>query len=174
MRVLFSINPATMDGNKSPRPKLLVLTHSTYLFNVLRSNRVMKEEATFSLCSEGDTHSLARLKTYVAPFEQQLEHVYRVAKGQDPDHTTGNAVRSVLEAIGRFCRPDKSASLQDFVTFLAGEDGFALKSVLIQSLSHGTYYDEVPDPKDLSDACEQTLQVVRKYAAGHIEVLAAG
>ena len=82
-----------------------------------------------------------------------------------------NAVRSVLEAVGRFCRPDKAKSLTDFVTFLAGEEGMTLQSVLINSLSHGSYYEETPPPDDITLACQETINVVEKYATGQIELI---
>ncbi|WP_167647443.1 AAA family ATPase [Mameliella alba] len=167
----ISTNPGKIDGQKCVRPDLLVLTHSSYFFNISRTNAVIKPEATFSLHGDGATHKLVHLKNYVAPFEQQLEHVYRVANGQYPDHSTGNAIRSVLEAIGRFCRPDKSQSVQDFIAFLASEDGFSVKSILINSLCHGTYYDESPPPDDLKLACTETLLIVERYAIGHIELM---
>lgn len=166
-----SINPGKIDGKKHLRPELLILTHSSYFFNISRTNRVVSDGATFSLYSEGSKHKLTRLRSYVAPFEQQLEHVFLVANGSDPDHGTGNAIRSVLEAIGRFCRPDKSDSLQDFIAFLTGEDGLPIKSILINSLCHGTYYDETPPPDDLKLACEEAVTVVEKYAIGHLEVI---
>lgn len=166
-----SINPAKIDGNKNRRPDLLVLTHSSYFFNISRTNSVIKKDATFSLYKDGSTHKLVHLHSYVAPFEQQLEHVYRVGNGDDPDHSTGNAIRQVLEAVGRFCRPDKSHDLSNFITFLAGDQGFQIKSVLINSLSHGTYYDETPSPDDLKLACEETIAVVERFAIGQLELL---
>lgn len=166
-----SINPAKIDGNKNKRPDLLVLTHSSYFFNISRTNSVIKKDATFSLYKDGSTHKLVHLYSYVAPFEQQLEHVYHVANGDDPDHSTGNAIRQVLEAVGRFCRPDKSHDLSNFITFLAGDEDFKIKSVLINSLSHGTYYDETPSPEDLKLACEETIAVVERFAIGQLELI---
>ena len=166
-----SVNPTNLSGNKSTRPNLLVLTHSSYFFNVARANAVIKPEATFSLSKLGEKHDLRRLKDYIAPFEQQLEHVYRVANGGKPDHSTGNCIRSVLEAVGRFCRPDKTQSVQEFITFLAGEDGFKIRGILIQSMCHGSYYDETPTPEDISLACKEAMKVVERYAKGHIELL---
>lgn len=166
-----SINPGKIDGNKCMRPELLILTHSSYFFNVSRTNRVVKEDATFSLSTDGVTHSLTHLRSYVAPFEQQLSHVYHVANGTSPDHGTGNAIRSVLEAVGRFCRPDKSQSLEDFIAYLAGEESFSIKSILINSLCHGTYYDEAPPPDDLKLACQETIIVVERFAAGQIAII---
>lgn len=166
-----SINPGKIDGNKCVRPELLILTHSSYFFNISRTNRVVKDDATFSLSTEGATHKLTHLRSYVAPFEQQLAHVYHVANGNDPDHGTGNAIRSVLEAVGRFCRPDKSQSLEDFIAFLAGEESVSIKSILINSLCHGTYYDETPPPDDLKLACQETIVVVERFAIGQIKII---
>lgn len=165
------INPSKIDGNKCKRPELLILTHSSYFFNISRTNRVVKEDATFSLSTDGTTHKLTHLRSYVAPFEQQLTHVYHVANGNNPDHGTGNAIRSVLEAVGRFCRPDKSQSLEDFITYLAGEESFNIKSIMINSLCHGSYYDETPSPDDLKLACQETLTVVERFAGGQLEII---
>lgn len=167
----ISINPGKIDGNKVVRPELLILTHSSYFFNISRTNKVVKDEATFSLSTDGVTHKISHLRSYVAPFEQQLAHVYQVANGNNPDHGTGNAIRSVLEAVGRFCRPDKSESLEVFVSYLAGEEGFSIKSIMINSLCHGTYYDEAPTDDDLKLACQEALSVVEKYASGQIAII---
>lgn len=169
----ISINPGQIDGNKHLRPELLILTHSSYFFNICLTNRIVDERkgAAFALHPDAGTHKLVRLKEYVAPFKEQLRDVYDVANGRDPDHRTANSVRSVLEAIGRFCRPDKSESLSTFVQHLAGDEGIAVKSVLINSLCHGTYYEETPVPGDLKLACEETIDVVKRFAIGQLELI---
>ncbi|PCI02650.1 MAG: hypothetical protein COB78_12685 [Hyphomicrobiales bacterium] len=169
----ISINPSLIDGNKYVRPELLILTHSSYFFNISLTNRVVNGDAAFAFLVENKVHKVTPLNTYVAPFQQQLKDVYEIANGREPDHNSGNAIRSVLEAVGRFCRPDKSDSLTNFVKFLAGEDGIGLKSVLINSLCHGTYLEETPPPDDIRQACEETIVVVEKYAAGQIEIIKA-
>ncbi|ARE81518.1 AAA domain protein [Roseovarius mucosus] len=166
-----SLNSGLINGNSHRRPDLLVLTHSSYFFNISVTNKVVEENAAFALHSEKGNHKISRLKKYVAPFQEQLKDIYEVANGRDPDHTTANAIRSVLEAVGRFCRPDKSESLTVFVQHLAAADGITVKSVLINSLCHGTYYDEKPLPDDLKLACTETLKVVKKYAEGQLEVI---
>ena len=166
-----SVNPGLIDGNKYFRPELLILTHSSYFFNISLTNRVVEGNAAFALLSEANEHVITRLDKYVAPFQAQLKHIYDVAHGGESDHATANAIRSVLEAIGRFCRPDKSGSLTEFVRHLAGKEGIHVKSILINSLCHGTYYEETLPPDDLKLACEETLLVVKKYAEGQLEVL---
>lgn len=166
-----SISPGKTDGSKYIRPELLILTHSSYFFNISRSNRVVKDDATFSLSADGTTHKLTPLKSYVAPFEEQLAHVYSVANGNNPDHGTGNAIRSVLEAVARFCRPDKAESLECFISYLADKEGIGIKSIMINSLCHGTYYDETPSPDDLKLACQEAIAVVERFAEGQIAII---
>jgi wobble nucleotide-excising tRNase len=163
-----SINPA--DIKKAQRPDLLIFTHSSYFYNICVTNKVVKDGAAFFLHNSGQQHKLSRRDQFVAPFEQHLKEVVDVHNGQEPSHTTGNAVRCILEAIGRFCHPEKS-SFTEFITYLAGDGGFEVKSVLINNLSHGTYYDEVPSPDDLREACSETIQIVEKYAKGQLEVV---
>jgi len=165
-----SISPGQVNTNTYMRPELLVLTHSSYFFNISITNRIVPDNASCALHPEGAAHKLSGLNKYIAPFQQQLTDIYEIANGSEPDHRTGNAVRSVLEAVGRFCRPDKQ-SLGDFIKFLAGEEGVPLKSILIHNLSHGSYYDETPAPEDLRDACKDVLNVVDKYATGQIEII---
>ncbi|MEV4610669.1 AAA family ATPase [Neorhizobium sp. LMR1-1-1.1] len=167
-----SINPA--DINKGfLRPELLVFTHSSYFYNICVTNKVVKDEGAFFLHKAGQTHQLSKLKKYIAPFEEHLREIVGVHGGAEPSHTTGHAIRCVLEAVGRFCHPDKCDSLSNYISYLAGEEGFEIKSVLINNLSHGTYYDETPSPDELKDACEETIRIVEKYAKGQLEVARA-
>ena len=166
----LSVNAGKIDGNTRSRPRLLILTHSSYFFNICFSNRIIKPEAAFSLQRHESAHQLKSFKRYVAPFQDQLRDIIAVSEGRDPDHTTANAIRSVLEAVGRFCRPDKPG-LTDFISFVAAEDGIELKSVLINSFSHGSIDDEVAPPDDILQACKDALAVVERYAFGQIEII---
>lgn len=167
----MSINPA--DIAKGSRPDLLIFTHSRYFFNVCVTNNVIKNDGAFFLHQANGEHRLSKRTQYIAPFDLHLKEIFDVHGGKEPDHTTGNAVRCVLEAIGRFCHPDKCDSLSNFITFLAGDGGFEIKSVLINHMSHGTYYDETPSPDELREACADALLIVDKYARGQLELLRA-
>lgn len=125
----ISINPASIRISK--RPDLIIFTHSSHFYNTCVTNRVVKDGAAFFLHNNGSTHKISRRDQFVTPFEQHLKEIVDVHSGQDPSHTTGNAIRCVIEAIGRFCHPEKS-SLTDFITYLAGDGGFEVKSVLIK------------------------------------------
>jgi hypothetical protein len=166
-----SLNPGLIDGTKYARPELLVLTHSSYFFNISVTNKVVESNAAFALHPEKGVHKLASLKKYVAPFQEQLRDIYEIANGSDPDDGTANSIRSVLEAIGRFCRPDKSESLTNFIQHLASDEGISIKSVLINTMCHGTYLEETPPPDDLRMACQETMSVVERFAAGQLEII---
>jgi wobble nucleotide-excising tRNase len=167
----ISISPDGVKSENAVRPELFILTHSSYFFNILHTNAVIDEAACFSLHAVGWEHKIVPLRKYVAPFQEQLKDIYRVSIGHEPDHTTANAVRSVLEAVGRFCRPDECKNLGDFVAYVAREDEIEVKSVLINSLCHGSYYEEVPQPEDLRMACTEVVEIVSRYASGQIEVV---
>lgn len=166
-----SLNPSLANGNTVFRPNLLILTHSSYFFNILYNNRVIKDDAAFSISIDSDVHSAKKLKTFVAPFQEQLRHIKSVAEGSQPDFGTANCVRSVLEAVGRFCRPDKADTLSNFITHLAGEEGLEIRSVIINALSHGSFLEEIAPPEDLTLACTEAIRVVQRYAPGQLEAL---
>ena len=166
-----SINPSKIDDNK--KPELLVLTHSSYFFNILHTNGVVKKDAVFALYKDEERHELNSLQDYVSPFGLQLRHVYEVANdGSAADYRTGNAIRSVLEAVGRFCRPDKSKSLQEFIQFINEEHKIKFKHpILIHTLSHGDYNEEGSLVVDMKQACKETLEVVGLFAPGQLAVI---
>ncbi len=166
-----SINPSHASDSAYLQPELLILTHNSYFFNVLLTNRAVKNEAAFALQAGSESHLLVSIDRYLAPFHEQLKDVDEVAHGKPADHTTANSIRSVVEAVGRFCRPDKCDSLENFVRFLAGDEGISLKSVLFNSLSHGSYFEESPLPEDLQIACKETIAVVERYAAGQLGII---
>lgn len=166
----ISVNPKVSDPQRR-RPAMIVFTHSSYFFNVAVNNRMVKDDAAFCLTCVDGAHGITRLDTYISPFQEHLRDILAVAKlEREANHTTGNSVRSVLEAVGRFCQPDKK-SLSDFIIYLCEKKDFPIKSVLINSLCHGSYYEETPSPEDLILACGEAVEVVGKFAPGQLEVL---
>ncbi|MCB1217075.1 AAA family ATPase [bacterium] len=166
----ISVNPSKISDAKFHRPDMLILTHSSYYYNMLLSNRAVKDESAFLLEATDACHRLHKQSVYIAPFQQQLMLVHKVSIGEKkPDVSVGNSIRSVLEAVGRFCYPKKS--LTDFLTIIAGEEGISIKSVMINSLSHGTYFDESPTDDDLLLACKDTINVVDRFAKGQLDLL---
>lgn len=173
----ISLNPGQIDGNKYLRPNLLILTHNSYFFNICHTNGIVHEEAAFVLYpddsidkSDGDSHRLDLSNKYMVPFQEQLKHVYKIVGGGEPDHTTANAARSTVEAIGKFCQPDKYTNLDNFIRYLAREKGIIIKSVILNWHSHGNP-ESVLVPDQLKRACEEALEVVKHYTPGQFEML---
>ena len=169
----ISLNPRDFQNRAFVRPEIIILTHSSYFFNIAVTGRVVKDGAAFVLCpGDGNHHKLTGVDTYRAPFQHQIREIYDIAKnGMKPDHQTGNAVRSVLEAVGRFCYPNRIDSLTEFINFISEMEDFNIPIMMINHLSHGTYGDETPSPDDLKLACEETIEVVKKFARGQIEIV---
>lgn len=153
------------------RPRLLVLTHNSYFFNIAATNKVVKPNATFSLDKSGNKHFLSKLDKYIVPFTHQLKDVMSVAKGsKNPDHTTANSVRSVLDAIHRFCFPDRNLNM--FCGYVGQEKGIKIKSVLINHFSHGRAYEAImATPSDLKQACEEIVDVARIFIPGQVQLI---
>lgn len=158
---------------KGSRPRLLVLTHSSYFFNLALSNNVLKRESGFVLYNEGEEHKLESMKSFVAPFQEHLRDVFRVArKNMVPKHTIGLSIRSVIETVGRFCWPNPDDSFASFIDhFSSDAEGLEFHSLLILSMCHGSMYHETPTRDDIVSACEETLQIVEKYAKGQLILL---
>ena len=103
------------------RPKMLILTHNNYFFNVSNANKIVQPRGLFQLVPGESEHELASQKAFATPHTLHLKAVYDVANGTGrPDHTTPNSIRSVIEGIWKFCRPDIS-NLEQFIGYLIAE-----------------------------------------------------
>lgn len=155
-------------GSSQTRIPFLIFTHDSYFFNICVINNIINSNATFSLALKNGNHEIQAMSDYVAPFRFQLDHVVAVVKGQEePDHYTANYMRSVLEAVWRFCLPNKKNS-QIFLAHCAEKIGVEVNSILNNTGSHGTFESFTPDLKELKNACERTLEIVRHFAPGQL------
>ena len=154
------------------RPKMLILTHNNYFFNVSSANKVVQLPGLFQLIPGDTEHELASQKTFATPHTLHLKAVYDVANGsRRADHTTANSVRSVVEGIWKFCRPDFS-NFEEFLGYLSSEHEIEIKSVLINDLSHGgKVADVLHDEEDIKQAAVDAIAVVRQFAAGQLKEL---
>jgi FtsZ-binding cell division protein ZapB len=153
------------------RPNMLILTHNNYFFNVVGSNNVVKKNGLFQLVSSVNGHSLNSQKSFATPHLLQLKHILDVSKGNaEPDYTTPNSVRSVIEGMWKFCRPDLT-DFQGFVGFLIDEHQIEVRSVLINQFSHSSGLDMLPDSEDIRLAAREAISVVEKFAPGQLKNL---
>ncbi len=149
------------------RIKLLILTHNSYFFNIAFANDVVKHNAAFSLDLLKGKHVLSKLDEYIAPFRNQLKDIILVAEGkEESNHTTANSIRSVLEAIKRFCHPDKE--LNEFFGDMVKDMGIDIQSVLIHDNSHGHPREMDAPPIDFKKACEDAIKIANAFIPGQI------
>ncbi len=153
------------------RPKMLILTHNNYFFNTISTNNVVKKSGLFQLVPGADSHNLNSQKSFATPHLLQLEHVSEVARNTTgPDYTTPNAVRSVLEGMWKFCRPDLT-DFEGFLKYLIDEHKIEIKSVLINQFSHHSGLDMLPDGEDIRRAAKEAITVVEIFAPGQLKNL---
>ncbi len=154
------------------KPKMLILTHNNYFYNVASTNNVVDKNGLFQLFSRTKQHQIRSQKAFATPHFLQLKDVFDVSEGtREPDHTTANSIRSVIEGMWKFCRPDLGM-FGDFVAFLVNEQKIEIKSVLINDLSHGGKFDDPPhNEQDIRDAAKEAIEIVRKYAEGQLKGL---
>ena len=154
------------------RPKMLILTHNNYFFNVASANRVVRPNGLFQLVPGESEHELASQRAFATPHTLHLKDVCDVSSGaRRADHTTANSIRSVIEGIWKFCRPDLS-NLEEFLGYLMGEHQIEIKSVMINDLSHGgKVADFLHDEEDIKQAAAETVAVVSIFAEGQLKGL---
>lgn len=151
------------------KPKMLILTHNNYFYNVASTNKIVESRGLYQLVGGSTTHQLRSQEAFATPHALQLQDVYEVSNGgKKPDHTTPNSIRSVIESIGKFVQPDKK-QFGDFVKLVLDEHGIEIKSTLIQDLCHGGKIDDTPHvEEDLTLAATEAIEIVRKYAPGQL------
>ncbi|MFK7945940.1 MAG: AAA family ATPase [Paracoccaceae bacterium] len=151
------------------KPRLLVLTHNDYFYNVIGSNNIIKKECLFELVRAGDRHELVPLRQFVAPHHYHVHEVGAVARGdKEPDYTTPNSIRTVIEGMWRFCRPDLD-NLDLFLKFLQETFEISTRSVLINTLSHGGHFSgDSPLREDIVKAAKEAVEIVEKLAPGQL------
>ncbi|ATG43645.1 hypothetical protein PhaeoP13_01708 [Phaeobacter piscinae] len=156
----------------SHRPKMLVLTHNNYFYNIAHTNNFIKKRNLFQLVAGSREHQLSSQGAFATPHLLQLKDVYDVAKAViTPDYRTPNSIRSVIEGMWRFCRPDLN-DLGDFIRHLIEDHGIEVKSVLINDLSHGGKFDEQPHKQeDIVIAASEAIAVVEIFAQGQLKRL---
>lgn len=163
----FDFNPKS---GKS-RPRMLILTHNNYFYNVASSNNAVKKSGLFQLVSGATEHKLTPQKGFATPHQQQLKHVFDVCEGRiTPDFMTPNCIRSVVEGMWKFCRPD-CVDFGTFFEFLIDECEIEIKSVLINDLSHGGKFDDPPHKEqDIIEAAKEAIDVVKRFAPGQLKI----
>ena len=161
--IKFSLN------SKLHRPRMLILTHNYHFYNVVSTSNVVRGNGLFQLVPGTNEHKLECQKSLATPHHLQLRHVADVANERvEPDHTTANSIRSVVEGMWRFCHPDIE-NLTHFVRHLIDNHEVELKSVLFNCLSHYSDSEMLSCGDDIRLAAKETLEVVKILAPGQFK-----
>ena len=152
------------------RPRMILLSHNNYFYNVISTNNVVKGRGLFQLIAAVDKHQMTNQKAFATPHMLQLRDVLEVSKGaKKPDHTTPNSIRSVVEGMWKFCRPD-IPNFEDFVKFLISDHEIEIRSVLLNDLCHGGKFSDLPHrEEEIIAASKEALKVVETFASGQLE-----
>ena len=158
-------------ANQYTRPKMLIMTHSTYFFNLCRENGIVRRDAAFWLFQDKKTHNISKFDAHLSPFFGHLLDIYKIAyHNYNYSHTTGNSMRCVLENIWRFRCPNKN-NLGDFISGIHDVDGAEINKILLDSESHnGPDWHKIPNEMG-KRACKNTLKIVKKYAPGQLKLI---
>lgn len=160
----------SINTSSSKRPKMLILTHHDFFYNVVANGKVVQPTGMFQLVSRAYKHEVVNQKEFVTPHVFHLQHIIDVATGKMlPNPSTPNAVRSVLEGIWRFSYPHK-VNLQAFLNEVNSQHRVMVRSVLIQDMSHGgKMWTESSLSADIETACKEAIEILRHYAPGQVE-----
>ncbi len=147
-----------------------MLSHNNNFYNVVSTNNVVKGGGLFQLVAEDGKHRLSNQKAFATPHMLQLRDVLEVSKGdKKPDHTTPNSIRSVVEGMWKFCRPDLQ-SFEDFVKILISDHSIEIQSVLLNDLCHGGRFSDLPHrEEEIIAASVEALKVVETFAHGQLK-----
>ena len=113
---------------------------------------------------------MSNQKAFATPHMLQLRDVIEVGRGtKRPDHTTPNSIRSVVEGMWKFCRPDLQ-NFEEFVKVLISDYEVEIQSVLLNDLSHGGKFSDFPQREDeIVAASVEALKIVEKFASGQLK-----
>lgn len=162
------------DSSPFQRPRMLILTHNDYFYNLASANNVVPKSALFQLTDNNGHHTLNQQKQFVAPHVAHMKEVFDVASAsRPPNHQTANSIRCVLEGMWRFCKPDL-VDLGAFVSFASNDLGIDVKSMLLlNNLSHGAkMYTDATFETDIVVAAKEVLMIVEKLAPGQLKRVA--
>lgn len=162
------------DSSPTKKPRMLLLTHNDYFYNLASTNNLVDNKALFQLTNNIGSHTLNSQKQFVAPHIAHMREVSEVAaKTRKPTHQTPNSIRCVIEGMWRFCKPDLG-NLADFITYVSNDLKIEIKSMLLlNNLSHGAkMYSDATFETDVVAAAKEAMSVVEKLAPGQLKRVA--
>lgn len=144
--------------------RVWVLTHNLEFFSIIMRNHILSN----ALMMRPGSITTFKHK-FIMPYENHLIDLISIADGkQEPDHTTGNSIRHVIETISRFENPEMS--LDTFIQNNEQLSNDACVFTLCQDTSHGYVRFESPYSEDvLRDAAKTVINFIESKYPGQIK-----
>ena len=149
--------------NMSRHERVWVLTHNNEFFSIVARNNIL---TNYYMIKPGNISTFGN--KLLMPYENHLLDITRIADGAEPDHTTGNSIRHILETISKFENPGVNLE-----TYVSQESALSKDSCifsLCQDLSHGNVRMERPYSDDvLRQACKTVISFIDSRYPGQLK-----
>lgn len=157
------------------RHKMMLFTHNFEFASLLARNNIFNNLYYLNIDSNSNHIFRKITEKFIYPYEDHLNSIYKIAKEiEEPNHTTGNSIRYVLESIMRFSNP-KQKYLEDFIK----ENDILSKNSemysLVNDLSHGNIGGELSLVNtidiNLIEACKTVIKYIEETFPKKLEGL---
>lgn len=164
MRDLPIILPNILKDNT--HLKMWVFTHNIEFLSILLRNNIL--DKAFILTKD----KISKLnKEILLPYVGHLHDIYCISKNEmEPNHTTGNSIRHVLEVMCHFENP--TSKIADYIRKNEVLSSCAYINSFCQDFSHGNIRSEQPiSPEDIKTACEKVIEFISTKYEGQIDYI---
>lgn len=146
--------------------RLWVFTHNMEFFSIVARNYILA--ATYMIKPGRIVPFNHQL---LLPYENHLADLFEIAeRGKEPNHTTGNSIRHVIETISKF--EDPEIGIEKYVANMPKLQEDLCIFSLCQDLSHGMVRRELPyDEELLRNACKAVIAFVEEKYPKQVENL---
>ncbi|QIK54464.1 AAA family ATPase [Dysgonomonas sp. HDW5B] len=145
--------------------KFLIFTHNTEFMRILGANNMLSKKMILKNGELKDYNT-----NFSVPYISHLLDIYNISNEKiNPNHTTANSIRHILETIVRFENCSSDPSTKEYIERHFDKE----KTVytLINDLSHGALrYDQPAITDDqFIEICTEVVSVIEKQYPGQIE-----
>ena len=146
--------------------RVWVLTHNMEFLSIIVRNKILN---TSYILKPGQISIID--ERLLLPYESHLNDIVKIAKGlQEPNHTTSNSIRHILETICRFEYPEKR--IEGYVAENTVLSNNACIYTICQDLSHGGIRNQLPFSTDiLKSACKTIVDFMNIKYKGQIDAI---
>lgn len=141
---------------------IILLTHNYQFFNLLKGNfKYHGISLNNGIFNEN--------KNYLLPYSSHILDIYNISEGKSqPNHTTLNSIRQIIETICKFEYPNLE-HLQDFDPIKNIFEDYNTILKIINYGSHGYFIDEpIIDDKTKIQCCTELICYIKNKYPGQV------